>query len=114
MMNQSLPLAERLFGPLLNCEKRATIRWRESTIEPGLMEYYSEVTPESRVAVWVTGCDTMALSEVAAFLGKQDDWPDDVMLSGMREHYPEIQLHDRVQVVSHLTPQESEAHLKAK
>jgi hypothetical protein len=42
-------------------------------------------------------------------VGKQDIWPDAVMLSGMREHYPEIELDDIVQVVEHLTPQQTEA-----
>lgn len=113
MTSQRLALAEQLFEPLLNGEKRQTIRWRETVIEPGLMEYFSEVTPNRRVAVWVTSCRMMPLSEVAAFLGKEDEWPDDVMLSGMQRHYPEIQMHDPVQVVSHLTPQQTNARLKA-
>ncbi len=43
----------------------------------------------------------MPLASVAAYLGKSDEWPDDVMLAGMREHYPGIELNDIVQVVEH-------------
>ena len=114
MTKQRLTLAEHLFEPLLNGEKKATIRWREPVIAPGVMEYYNDVTPDRRVVVWVTRCDTMSLSEVAGFLGMEDVWPDNVMLSGMREHYPEIQMHDLVQVVSHLSPDETKARLEAK
>lgn len=43
----------------------------------------------------------MPLSSVAAYLGKSANWPDDVMLEGMREHYPAITLSDIVQVIEH-------------
>lgn len=56
------------------------------------------------VIVSVTQVDTLRLSEVAAMLGKQEEWPDEVLLEGMREHYPEIRLSSEVQLITHLTP----------
>ena len=47
----------------------------------------------------VTNCTDLPLSKAAAFVGKQDEWPDEVMLAGMREHYPEIELSSTVQVI---------------
>ncbi|MDH1088692.1 hypothetical protein N5C79_19525 [Pantoea brenneri] len=38
-------------------------------------------------------------------LGKQAEWPDAVLLAGMREHYPAIELTSQVQLVHHLTPE---------
>lgn len=49
----------------------------------------------------------MRLSEAAVFLGKPGEWPDGVMLDGLREHYPDIQLPDIVQVVGHESPVDS-------
>jgi hypothetical protein len=46
----------------------------------------------------------MPLSEAAAFVGRADEWPDAIMLEGMREHYPEIVLSDVVQVVEFKLP----------
>ena len=40
-------------------------------------------------------------------LGKQEEWPDEVLLEGMREHYPEIRLSSEVQLITHLTPAET-------
>lgn len=59
------------------------------------------------VIVWVTQVETLRLSEVAATQGKQEDWPDEVLLEGMREHYPEIRLSSEVQLIAHLTPAET-------
>lgn len=59
------------------------------------------------VIVWVTQVDTLRLSEVAATLGKKEEWPDEVLLEGMREHYPEIRLSSEVQLITHLTPAET-------
>ena len=59
------------------------------------------------VIVWVTQVDTLRLSEVAATQGKQEEWPDAVLLEGMREHYPEIRLGSEVQLITHLTPAET-------
>lgn len=46
----------------------------------------------------------MPLSEVASFVGKTDEWPDQIMLEGMREHYPEIKLSSIVQVIEYRVP----------
>jgi hypothetical protein len=49
----------------------------------------------------------MPLSSAAAAVGRAEEWPKEVMLAGMREHYPEIEWNDSVQVVEHLTPDET-------
>lgn len=104
---QQLDVVARLFPLVLSGEKTSTIRWREARIAPGFMTYLCEGEPEKRAVVWVTRCTDMPLSEVAAFLDKRDEWPDDVMLEGMRAHYPEIAPSDVVQVVEHLSPDET-------
>jgi hypothetical protein len=106
---QSLRLAERLFPLVISGEKTHTIRWREPPMHPGPMRYVCEGDTEKTVVVLVTRCKDVPLSQAAALVGKQDIWPDTIMLSGMREHYPDIELDDVVQVVEHLTPQQTEA-----
>lgn len=97
---QTLPVVGRLFPLILSGEKTSTIRWHEARIVPGPMRYVCDDDGES-VIVNVFRCTDMPLASVAAYLGKSDDWPDDVMLAGMREHYPSIELNDIVQVVEH-------------
>ena len=104
---QTLAVVARLFPLILSGEKTATIRWRETRIAPGPMIYVCDGDPGRTVVVEVTRCTDMPLSEAAAFLGRQEEWPDAVMLSGMREHYPGITLDDMVQVVEHLPPEPS-------
>jgi hypothetical protein len=104
---QVLGVAKRLFPDVLSGAKTSTIRWRETSIAPGYMTYVCDGEPDQTVMVWVTRCTDMALREAAAFVGRQDEWPDAVMLKGMREHYPAITLDDVVQVVEHLTPLET-------
>lgn len=106
---QRLGIAERLFGQVESGEKRSTIRWRETRIAPGLMEYICDGDAQRRLVVKVVRCTDMPLSEAAAFVGKADLWPKPVMLAGMREHYPEIEWHDTVQVIEHLSPSETAA-----
>jgi hypothetical protein len=106
---QSLKLAERLFPLVVSGEKTHTIRWREPRMHPGPMRYICEGDPEKTVVVFVTRCRDVPLSQAAALVGKQDIWPDAIMLLGMREHYPDIELDDVVQVVEHLTPRQTEA-----
>jgi hypothetical protein len=106
---QSLKIVDRLFPLVLNGEKTHTIRWRETRILPGPMRYVCGGDPGNTVVVLVTRCRDVPLSQAAALVGKQDIWPDAIMLSGMREHYPDIKLDDVVQVVEHLTPQQTEA-----
>jgi len=43
----------------------------------------------------------MPLALAAPYLGSSEEWPDEVMLAGMREHYPDIELSDVVQVIEH-------------
>lgn len=104
---QELNVVARLFPLVLSGEKTSTIRWREARIEPGPMTYICDGDPSRTVVVWVTACTDMPLHEAAAFVGKQDAWPDAVMLAGMREHYPQIELTDVVQVIEHLTPEQT-------
>ena len=106
---QQLAVVARLFPLIVSGEKTSTIRWRETKIEPGPMTYFCESDPAKRAVVLVTRCKCMPLAEVATFLGRADEWPDDVMLEGMREHYPEIELTDVVQVIEHLTPEKTAA-----
>jgi hypothetical protein len=101
---QQLDVVARLFPLVLSGEKTSTIRWREATIVPGLMRYVNAGDRARNVVVMVTGCARMPLHEAAAYLGREDEWPDAVMLDGMREHYPSIELHDMVDIVEHLTP----------
>jgi hypothetical protein len=106
---QSLMIADRLYPLVLNGEKTHTIRWHETRIHPGTMRYVCDRDPEKTVVVLVTRCRDVPLSQAAMLVGKQDIWPDAIMLSGMREHYPDIELDDMVQVVEHLTPQQTQA-----
>ena len=49
-------------------------------------------------------CTDIPLSQAATFLGREADWPKEIMLEGMREHYPDIEWDDLVQIVEHLPP----------
>ncbi len=106
---QTLGVVPRLFPEVLSGAKTSTIRWREARIRPGYMTYVCDGAPDRTVVVWVTRCTDVPLRDAAALVGRQDDWPDAVMLDGMREHYPAITLEDVVQVVEHLTPDETRA-----
>ncbi len=68
------------------------------------MTYVCEGNPSRRAKVLVTRCTDMALSQTAAYLGREAEWPAATMLEGMREHYPEIELTDIVQIIEHLSP----------
>jgi len=75
------------------------------------MTYWCEGNSTITVTVWVNRCTDMPLSEVAEFLGKTEEWHDEAMLDGMREHYSDIQLSDIVQVIEHYNPKESLPYL---
>lgn len=98
---QTLSVVGRLFPLILNGEKTSTIRWREVRIVPGLMRYVRDDDSKATADVNVVRCTDMPLAAVAAYLGKSREWPDEVMLAGMREHYPDIELTDVVQLVEH-------------
>ncbi len=83
---QTLKVVKRLFPEVESGEKTSTIRWRELRIQPGLMIYECDTDPRKAVTVFVTSCTDMPFSQAAAFVGRNDEWPDDVMLAGMREH----------------------------
>lgn len=102
---QRLKVVGCLFPSVESGEKTSTIRWRELRILPGLMIYKCDTDPKKTVLVWATACTDIPLSQAAAFVGRGDEWPDEIMLARMREHYPEIELTDIVQVVEHLTPE---------
>jgi hypothetical protein len=108
---QKLDVVERLFPQIVSGEKTSTIRFGEQRIQVGPMVYWCGGNSARTVAVWVNRCTDMPLSEAADFLGKTEKWPDEVMLEGMRTHYPEIQLSDIVQIVEHYTPAESLPYL---
>jgi hypothetical protein len=96
---QTFGVADRLFPLILTGEKTSTIRWRERHIVPGPLTFICDGDAAQTVDVEVHRCTDMPLSEAAAFVGKADEWPDDIMLKGMREHYPEIELSSIVQIV---------------
>lgn len=102
---QTLGVVPRLFPDIVAGRKTSTIRWREGPIVPGPLRYVCDGNPELTADVRVTRVTTLPLRAAAAFLGRQADWPDDVMLDGMREHYPAITLDDLVDVVEHLPPE---------
>ena len=102
--DQELGVVGRLFPLVVSGEKTSTIRWREAVIEPGPMRYVRNDDPAQTVVVTVVRCTRMPLADAAAFLDREDEWPPDVMLEGMREHYPEIELTDIVDVIEHLPP----------
>jgi len=104
---QSLGVVPRLFPEIVSGRKTSTIRWRERRMTPGPMMYVCDGDPALTALVLVTKVTTMRLREAARYLGREDDWPDAVMLEGMREHYPSISLDDEVEVVEHLTPAET-------
>lgn len=100
---QSLPVVARLFPAIVAGEKTHTIRWREAPIVPGPMAYLCEGTGR-RAVVEVTRVTEVALRDAAALVGMEVVWPPEVMLEGMRGHYPAITLDDVVQVIEHLPP----------
>lgn len=109
---QRLSVVARLFPLVESGEKRSTIRWREARIRPGLMRYACEGEAARTALVWVTKCTDMPLNEAAAFLGCEQEWPEAVMLDGMREHYPSIEIDSIVQVIEHLSPMETAQRLR--
>ena len=104
---QTLGVVPRLFPLIETGEKTSTIRWREDRIAPGYLRYVCDGDPAKTVVVWVTRCTDLPLSQAAAFVRRETEWPKEIMLSGMREHYPEIRWNDMVQIVEHLTPAET-------
>lgn len=101
---QTLGVVERLFPQIASGEKTSTIRWRERRIVPGPLTFICDDHPERTVLVEVLRCTDLPLSHASAFVGRADDWPDEVMLHGMREHYPEIQLTSVVQIIEFSPP----------
>ena len=104
---QTLAVVPRLFPLIEAGDKTSTIRWSETRIVPGYLRYVCDGDPAKTAIVWVTRCTDIPLSEAAAFVGREAEWPKEVMLAGMREHYPEIRWDDVVQIVEHLTPAET-------
>jgi hypothetical protein len=104
---QTLKVVKRLFPEVESGEKTSTIRWRELRIQPGLMIYECDTDPRKAVTVFVTSCTDIAVLAGGMSVGRRDEWPNGVRLAGMREHHPEIELIDIVQVVEHLTPKQT-------
>lgn len=101
---QTLLIVPRLLPEVRAGHKRHTIRWRERAISPGPLCYINANDPHDMVNVWVTAVMPMPLSAVAEYLGQSDEWPDGVLLEGMREHYPAIRLDSVVEVIHHSAP----------
>ncbi|MDO6406887.1 ASCH domain-containing protein [Pantoea phytobeneficialis] len=101
---QSLEIVPRLLPEVRSGKKRHTIRWQEREITSGPMLYVNAEDVSDMVIVWVTHVETMPLFSVAQHLGKIQAWPDDVLLAGMREHYPGIEMDSIVSVIHHLPP----------
>ncbi|THB84350.1 ASCH domain-containing protein [Pantoea allii] len=108
---QQLTLVPRLVPDVRSGAKTSTIRWQESDIVTGPLKLVNEQDAADAVIVWVTRIETLRLNEVAARLGKEAEWPDAALLEGMREHYPEIRLNSEVQLITHLTPAETQQKL---
>ncbi|ADU72725.1 ASCH domain-containing protein [Pantoea sp. At-9b] len=101
---QSLEIVARLLPEVRSGKKLHTIRWQERKISPGPMLYVNAEDAADMLIVWVTNVETMPLSAVAHHLGKSKEWPDDVLLAGMREHYPGIDMDSMVEIIHHLPP----------
>ena len=101
---QTLGIVARLFPEVLSGRKTSTIRWREPHIEVGPLRFICDDNPSETVLVDVLRCTEMPLSEAASYVGKAEEWSDQVMLDGMREHYPDIQLTSIVQVIEYKAP----------
>ena len=106
-----MDVVEKLFPLVLTGEKTCTIRFHEQRMTIGSMVYWCGGNSGNTVVVWVNRCTDLQLIEAAEFLGKTEEWPEKVMLDGMRVHYPNIQLTDTVQVVEHYSPEESLSYL---
>ena len=104
---QSLAVVDRLFPLIVTGEKTSTIRWRERRIAPGRLRFFNQADPSKSVEVEVVRCTELPLGEAAQFVGRAQEWPDAIVLEGMREHYPEIQLSSIVQVVEFAPPSSS-------
>ena len=104
---QTLGVVPRLFPLIETGEKTSTIRWREDRIAPGYLRYVCDGDPAKTVVVWVTRCTDLPLSQAAAFVRRETEWPKEIMLARRREHAPAIRGNDMVQIVEHLTPAET-------
>ncbi|MEL6466035.1 MAG: ASCH domain-containing protein [Pseudomonadota bacterium] len=101
---QSLGVVGRLYPLIRSGEKTSTIRWREKQIAPGPLQFFNDDDPSQSIEVIAIACTEMPLSDAANFVGRADEWPDQIMLEGMREHYPEIELTSTVQVIEFKLP----------
>ena len=101
---QTLGIVARLFPEVLSGQKTSTIRWREPHIEVGPLRVICDDNPSETVLLDVLRCTEMPLSEAASYVGKAEEWSDQVMLDGMRENYPDIQLTSIVQVIEFKAP----------
>ena len=96
---QHLDVVGRPFPDILNGTKTHTIRWQEARADIGELIFTNVDDRSQQAIVQVTRCSDVPLRDAASLVGKQDIWPADVMLDGMRAHYPDITLDDTVQVV---------------
>lgn len=101
---QTLGVVGRLFPMIVSGEKTSTIRWRERHITPGPLAFICDDDATQSVIVEAYRCTQLSLSEAAAFVGRAAEWPGDIMLAGMREHYPDIELTSEVQIIEFYPP----------
>jgi len=101
---QRLELVDRLFRPLFTGEKRSTLRWRkEKKVGEGFLVYEASKNPRWHVLVWVTKISSGPLSSFASAY----DMTPEQLLASMRTHYPNIEMNSDVDLVEHLSPQET-------
>lgn len=101
---QTLGVVGRLFPDIASGAKTSTIRWQERHIVPGPLTFICDDDASQTIDVVVFRCTDLPLHQAAAFVGRAAEWPDDVMLLGMQEHYPEITLGSIVQIVEFYPP----------
>ena len=85
------------------------VRFLKGRSRAKCLAYRGSCAAKNRRSLWkrkvvVTCVETMKFSDVADRMGKAKEWPDDVLLQGMREHYPAIELESEVVVIHHLPP----------
>lgn len=103
-IGQCLGVVGRLYPLILSGEKTSTIRYREPRVFPGPLTFFNQEDPIQSVDVRAIRCTEMLLSEAARFVGREDEWPDQTMLDGVREHYPDIELTSVVQIIEFSAP----------
>lgn len=104
---QRLELVDRLFDDIFSGKKKNTKRYKDKKITEGYLLYEASENNQLRALVWVTNVETMPLFEVVKRVEEERNTSVDDLLRRMRSHYPDISLDTRIEVVMHLTPNET-------